>query len=124
MPSEETINMKIMPWCQEHWDQLRKTIEDKGLGVFIAKDGQELANKITSKDENAFDPLFGSMIRINMKMMQSPGFVREYISKCPLCTLIDCGQPKLVANWLNGVTSEALEYAVQEGLVKNNDKQD
>ena len=114
-----------MNWCKPHWAQLRQAIKDRGLDGFGAQSGEEAATEIASQiegNEEKFDPLLGSWSRINARMAESLtnlGRGAEILQlKCPLCILVEDGQPHLVENWINGVTDMAREYAVEQGLLK------
>lgn len=113
-----------MNWCKEHWDRLREAIDTRGLSGFVAKDGYEAAANM-AKDlegqEPPFDPLMGCWVRLNHKMLESlknQGRVDlRLVLMCPMCLLVQDGQPHLVDNWINGVTDDCLEYAQKEGMV-------
>lgn len=114
-----------MNWCQAHWDQLRLAVKAKGLEQFGAQDAQEAAAQMLAEIEGeaeTFDPLLGSYWRINNAMaesLQRLGRGNEVLQlKCPLCILVDDGQPHLVENWIDGVTDSAKAYAIEQGLVK------
>ena len=114
-----------MNWCKPHWDQLRQAILDRGLGGFGAQDSAaaavEIASQLGGNDEK-FDPLLGSWSRINMRMAESLtelGRGGEVLQlRCPLCILVEDGQPETVENWINGVTDQAKAYAIEQGLLK------
>lgn len=109
-----------MNWCKPHWDRLREIIKDKGLDKFGAQNAEEAHANMKSQiegGEEPFDPLMGSWTRINCRMLESPG-CNGRILECPLCILVVDGQPNLVEDWLQGVTDDALEYALEKGLVK------
>lgn len=102
-----------MNWCKEHWDYLKQVLEAKGLDRFIgdgAKDG------IAGLMGERFDPLMGSWDRITAYMLQSKG-LNGRILMCPLCILVVDGQPELVKRWVDGCTNNALDYAVEQGLM-------
>lgn len=108
-----------MNWCAEHWDMLKAKIDAKGLGGFVAKSGQELVQNIRQEmatDDSIFEPLMGCWSRINSVMLQSRG-LNGRVLHCPLCTLVEDGQPHLVESWLEGATTEALNYAVEQKLM-------
>lgn len=116
-----------MNWCQPHWTLLRETIKEKGLDQFGAKDAEEALNEIASQlegNEEKFDPLLGSWSRINAFMAES--LTRQgrggelLLLKCPLCILVEDGQPELVKQWVDGCTEDARKYAIQQGLLKVN----
>lgn len=114
-----------MNWCTPHWQQLRETIKTKRLDSFGAKTGEEAAAEIKSQlegNDERFDPLLGSWARINAYMAESltrQGRGHELLQlRCPLCILVEDGQPETVANWIDGVTDDAHRYAVEQGLIK------
>lgn len=114
-----------MNWCKPHWDKLREAIQIRGLDKFGAKNGEEAISEIAAQldgESETFDPLMGSWTRINAAMADSlnrMGRSEEILLlKCPLCTLIEDGQPQTVDNWVNGVTDQAKMYAIEKGLVK------
>lgn len=114
-----------MNWCQPHWDRLRQALKDKGLDAFGAQDGKQAAQQMVAEiegREHAFDPLMGSWNHLNAAMAESlkkQGRAMELLQlRCPMCILVDDGQPELVENWIEGCTSEALKYALDNGLIK------
>lgn len=113
-----------MNWCKPHWNQLRDAVNRKGLGSFGAQSGIQAAQELEAQlrgDEEAFDPLFGSWGRINCYMAESltkQGRGNELLAlRCPLCILVEDGQPHLVANWIEGVTDDARKYAIEKKLI-------
>ena len=116
-----------MNWCQPHWALLRKAVEDRGMSHLGAQSGQEAAKELASQiegEEETFDPLLGSWSRINNAMADSLtklGRGHEILQfKCPLCILVEDGQPQTVANWVDGCTDQAKQYAISKGLIKAN----
>jgi hypothetical protein len=110
-----------MNWCQPHWDQLRAAIKERGLDGFGAQNGQQAIQDAAAQIEGKptdFDPLMGCFWQINSQMLRDVGL--RAIERCPLCILVEDGQPHLVGNWLKGVTDSALEYALKEGLITSN----
>lgn len=107
-----------MKWCMPHWEQLRAAIEARGLSKLGAQDAEEAhADAVAQLEggEPRFDPLMGSFWRINSKMIEGVGL--RMMGNCPLCILVEDGQPHLVDDWINGVTDDARAYAVKKGLV-------
>ena len=94
-----------------------------GLG---AQTGQEATKQMKAEldgdGEEVFNLLLGSYWRINTKMtesLQSLGRGMEVLQlKCPLCILVEDGQPETVKDWINGVTDSAKIYAIEQGLLK------
>lgn len=114
-----------MNWCKPHWDQLREAINARGLGRFGAQDGKAAVKQIADDlegREHAFDPLMGSWNRLNAYMADSlkrQGRGMEILQlKCPMCVLVEDGQPELVNSWIDGCTNDALKYATDHGLIK------
>lgn len=107
-----------MNWCKPHWHALRAAIEVRGLSKFGAQNAEELHKDLDDQldsETTQFDPLMGSWLRINQQMLEDVGL--RAVEECPLCILITDGRPELVQNWIDGVTDDALTYAVKEGLV-------
>lgn len=107
-----------MNWCKLHWDMLRSKLDSKGLSKFVANSASEAEDKMCCDQTSfeGFDPLLGSWMRINEQMVSSPSF-NGRMMECPLCILVADGQPELVDNWLEGVTDEAMNYAIDMGWV-------
>ena len=107
-----------MNWCKPHWEELREAIKVRGLDGFGAQDGTAAANDVVAQLEGKdtpFDPLMGSFWQINNQMLEDVGL--RAVGACPLCILVEDGQPETVANWVNGVTDSALAYAQEQGLI-------
>lgn len=106
-----------MNWCKTHWDQLRASVEAKGLTKFVPTNGQEAAKRFTGEPtKENFDPLMGSWAAINAYMLQSPG-LNGRILVCPCCILESDGQPELVSRWIDGATTDAFDHAISLGLI-------
>lgn len=106
-----------MNWCQPHWEQLRNSIEAKGLTKFVSKDGADAIERISAEPtKDNFDPLLGSWAAINAYMLESPG-LNGRVFDCPCCILVADKQPEMVERWIDGATSDALDYAISQGLV-------
>ena len=109
-----------MNWCDSHWQKLRAAIELRGLSKFIATDGSQAAQNMRDQldgEKEKFDPLMGSWIRINTTFLESPNCAGRFMA-CPLCCLEDDGRPELVDNWIDGCTDAALQYAIEQDLIK------
>ncbi len=81
--------MELMKWCHPHWDVLRTTIMQKGMGHFIGKSGQaaalELATALGGENRDAlgFDPLMRAWSMINGRGIE----MGLTLVGCPLCQL-------------------------------------
>lgn len=106
-----------MNWCDTHWAQLRKAVDDKGLGHLVSKSGEEAAARTTAHQAGAedFDPLLGCWMQINMQMMEDLGGPYE---ECPMCILVKDQRPDLVENWIDGCTTSCREYCLVKGIIK------
>lgn len=114
-----------MNWCNEHWTVLRKAIADRGLSKFGAQSAEAALEEIAMQiegEEESFDPLIGSWSRINIAMaksLQKLGRSQEILLlRCPLCILVEDGQPQTVDNWVNGVADDAKLHAIAKGFIK------
>jgi hypothetical protein len=76
-----------MRFCQDHWDRLRKKIEERGLSVLISENGEEAAKKLFDQLNGEkptldnFDPLmnahwaiFGNVVKI---LPQATGYLMD-----------------------------------------------
>lgn len=109
----------MMKWCPPHWNALREAIRVRGLDGFGAQNAQQAAVDMEAQiegEKTAFDTLMGSFWKINNQMLENVGL--RAMGACPLCLLVEDGQPELVENWISGVTDSAKAYAIQQGLVK------
>ena len=115
-----------MNWCKPHWDELRAAIEAKGLLRFCAASGEELADRIQQPPpgDDGFEPLMGCWSRINETMansLKNLGRGHEILQlRCPCCILVEDGQPDMVQRWIDGCTNDALNYAIEQGLIAKN----
>lgn len=106
-----------MNWCKPHWDQLRKAIDDKGLTPLVAKDGVECTTRM---QKGEFEPLMYSLFSVANQMKQNPRCTTEDLLACPCCVLVRDEQPHLVENWIDGVTTDALNAAIHLQLITFN----
>jgi hypothetical protein len=117
-----------MRMCDAHWQQLKTAIEDRGLGKFIAKNGEAAVAKLTSEtmnEQEAFEPLIGAHNAILMNALEAVGFQLFASDGCPLCTVISsctCGQGEQCPfrSWINLAADDALAVAKQLGLMPEN----
>lgn len=126
--TEPTEGMtEIMKWCQPHWDQLRTTIERKGMGAFIGKNGKEAAEQIVSElkgdhiDACGFDPLMRAWSMISGRMMD----MRVSPFSCPMCVCdahekqcTDPGCNTSAKAIIESCTDALVEYMQKLALIK------
>ena len=118
---------QIMPWCQPHWDALREAVEDRGLGPWMSKGGEDAMLQSvreiegTQADAQGFDPLLRAWSMINSRILEWSG----ELWSCPLCTVQrhsdTCKQPGCSVDppqaYIDGCTDSLLAYARDLGLV-------
>ena len=112
--------MKI---CQNHWDALRKALDDRGIGHLGAKTGQQaMAAVVTELEgreaENEFDPLMGCNWMIFSKAIEVcgmglMGWVQDGSDKCPICESVKLHEQW----WIDGPADAMLKEAQEKGLV-------
>ena len=88
-----------MKFCQDHWDRLRKAIEDRGLSDLIAPDGATAAAQLADQIESGgmtpvnYDPLMAAHWAIVSNVgALADGLVLTLMmpnedgsDRCPLC---------------------------------------
>jgi hypothetical protein len=109
-----------MNMCKEHWDKLREAIDTRGLGKFIANNGQELIDHTARglKGENTvvdFEPLMGSSMCIANLAMMLGGLAmmtpnEDGSMPCPVCFLQSF-------DYVNAAADGALAEAKDRGLM-------
>ena len=117
--------MKI---CTDHWTQLKTAIDERGLGGFVSKDGEEAIKKITASygDRDTFDPLIQANFAIWGNALQAfGGDITKDDAPCPLCALDnhaatckdrEC-QNETGTDWIKYAADEQLENAREMGLL-------
>jgi hypothetical protein len=112
--------------CQEHWDMLRKAIDDRGLTRFVAKSGKEAfqntINELDGKEgPEDYDPLMScnwmimaEAIRIGgVEVLSSPDTI------CPICKIREHNlDPEVWKDWIDGPADAALDECKKRGLLK------
>ena len=95
-----------MNWCPTHWGYLKEVLTAKGLDPFIGHGAKDAIDGLTGE---RFDPLMWCWSRINAEMLKSPG-LHGRVLECPLCILVNDGQPHLVESWVDKCTDEAVAH--------------
>ena len=81
--------------CQDHWDRMRRAIDDRGLGALVPDSG-ELAREVVARELagersiDTFDPLMNAFFMIMSKTLEYFGpwvlaAADEHRSGCLLC---------------------------------------
>ena len=120
--------MKI---CDDHWLQLRKAIDDRGLGPFVAKNEEHAADNLmsqirgTNTKEN-YDPLMSATYMIWSNALESFGMgIIQSDAPCPLCLLDkhvkECTEAtcnkQTGTDWIGFAADGQIEEARQLGLL-------
>jgi len=108
--------------CQPHWEALKREITSRGLGDFIAKDGEEAVRQMKASLDNPdvlrledFDPLMAANNMIFSQAMQSRGLAMlqpdENTGKppCPLCFVAG----PYDRQWIGGASDQAAEMVCE-----------
>lgn len=129
-PNGETAAVQLR-MCSAHWEALKKALDDRGLGRFIARDSEALVNRLKSSvgDKSRFEPLFNAHMAIMTNCMNWSGMgvvldpAKEgEKDRCPLCwCLASCACGKGIGcslrNWIEYAADDELEEAKRLGLV-------
>lgn len=110
-----------MNMCKEHWDKLRESIDTRGLGKFVANNGQELTEHTVRelKGENTvmdFEPLMGSAMCLSRLAMSIGGLAlmtpnEDGKMPCPVCFLQSF-------DYVSAAADGALAEAKDRGLME------
>jgi len=111
-----------MKFCQLHWDDLRKAVNDKGMSHLVAQSGEDamesMVNQIKGEDTSSdFDPLMGAWSAITSQFMQDLGMAAFDGDKCPLCE-VEKSLEGRAQNWIDGSTTVQLNHARELGLIQ------
>lgn len=94
--------------CQEHWDKLRKAIDDRGMGHLVAKDGKNLIEKfdefkaVGAETLDNFDPLMAAFMGTVARLVKQSGNAAilennpDGSERCMWCYVnekCECGRP-------------------------------
>ena len=132
--------MKI---CQQHWDKLRKAIEDRGLSSFIQTGEQNMATfeavaeGTHTEKELPYDPLMSCNWMIWGQALKAGGLYLMQGNHCPVCEakkhlsghntvhpvtkMPFITTPEWVEEqWIDGPADAALAECRARGMVKEN----
>lgn len=112
-----------MQICEDHWNQLRKAIANRGLARFVARDGEEIARKMAepASDKDGFDPLMSANLAIISNLVSAFGPEVLGYEGCGLCGAIEhCGCEDEVCaytTWIDRAADDEKDRAIELGLV-------
>jgi len=109
-----------MRFCMEHWDRLKKAIEDRGLNHLIAKDGEAAMDSTVRQlkgqdDASDLDPLMSATMGIYSAFVRDIGLAAMGVDEngnelCPLCG-VKRQRDDLDENWIQGAATDSLDQA-------------
>jgi len=110
-----------MKFCQPHWNELRKAIDNKGLGHLVASSGEAAMERVIAEvkgeDTTAtYDPLMSAHWMICGQALENGGLYLLNGDYCPLCELEKHSNREMVINWIEGCTNQVFEDCLAKGL--------
>ena len=106
-----------MQFCQLHWGQLRKAIDDRGLSHLVAKNGYEAAKNTLAEAKGQpsnYDPLMPAHWMILSQSMEVFG-LQVLGDCCPLCE-VACVEGGVDQEWITGCADAILRYCQENGM--------
>ncbi len=112
-----------MNLCQDHWEKLKKAIDDRGLSRLCEKTSEGIFDRAI---EGTFDPLLGSSGKIFQNALDIVGLDlmrpgEDGKPPCPVCYLVkhcQCGLEHChFGSWIEAAADGALSYARENNLV-------
>jgi hypothetical protein len=103
-----------MKFCQPHWEELKKAIDDRGLGHLVSKSGEEAvertarAHEGTGPTKKDVDPLLAAHNNIVSNALASGGIYmmgtdEEGNRFCPVCEAAKNGHGDWIELAANGI---------------------
>lgn len=117
-----------MQACKEHWEQLKKAIEEKGLSNLVSKDGKQVVERIKKELNNEHtiaDPLLNAWMAIVNNALGAGGVYllqkdEEGNHYCPLCEGEKHAGPGTADWFISNAAEEQCTKAKEAGLLNNN----
>jgi len=116
-----------MKFCQPHWDELRKAIDDRGLSGLVAGDGIKAAAAMERElkgmsEPGDYDPLMSAHWAITSAALEAGGLYLmgdnpEGAEYCPLCEAEKQGGSGTASDWITGCCDAQLKHAREQKLV-------
>ena len=105
--------------CQAHWSDLRTALDERGLTHLISTSAENLVERMESKEDQGFDPLFSASIEIMAAALRDGGLALLQSDKCPLCEA-EKSVRGLANDWIEGCSDDQLRRAKELGLAAVN----
>lgn len=110
-----------MKFCDNHWAELRKAIEDRGLGQYI-NTAEGLATQFELDmqgrgKENIVDPLMLSFGMIAEAALERGGLYLLFGDLCPICEGLEKGDTENVKTWISGCTDAVQQHFQEQKLI-------
>lgn len=112
-----------MQFCKDHWDKLRKAIEDRGLSHLVVKSEEAVFENIVAElqgEKVVYDPLIDCHWMITNKALETGGLYlltnkKDGTQYCPVCEAVTHGN--LECDWIDGPADAVLNYCREKNLV-------
>ncbi len=108
--------MKI---CQQHWNELKTALDERGLTKFIAPDSKSVINEMVKELKHEpvkFEPLLAANFAIWRNAIDGGGLYLMYGDLCPLCEL-EAHTTVQASNWINHAADDQYNKAKELGLI-------
>lgn len=117
-----------MKCCQLHWDKLRQSIIDNGMGHLIAPSGEDAIKRMEKElrgEIAVFDPLITAYHMITSNAIRVVGIPLMALDDsgnhyCPLCEIKKSLGEGEDEEWVKNATNGCLEYCGEENLLNQN----
>ena len=113
-----------MKFCETHWAELRRAIDERGLSHLVAKDGHAAAERLVSEldgtaNDRTYDPLMDAHNMILTRALEQGGLYLLGGDFCPVCEAIAHTNEMAEAvrsHWIDGPAEAVLAYCREHGL--------
>lgn len=123
-----------MKFCQDHWTNLRKAIDDRGLTHLVAQGAEEAADRTIAELQgrsnlDTWDPLMSAYWNLSSKVLERVGLAALAEDFCPMCAVQESYNwyaknnqtpPPAAADaqrWIDSCCDVMLKYAQEKKLV-------
>jgi hypothetical protein len=111
-----------MQFCMPHWGELKKAVDDAGMGHLVHKTGEELFTQVVEPElegeKPAFDPLLSCNMMIMSNALQIGGMYIMFpkpdgTPHCPVCE----ADAHEYTGWIQSAVDSCKEHCIKEGLI-------